>query len=112
MDNNSRTLAYLQAVVEEKKIPFITSSERDSTTGNVFMMQGMEHTDERAVILLTVPHARSNAEEDGDGGRTGQAPGEGYQIARLIDASLTGGPEESKEAATAGVDDEDDLTGL
>lgn len=76
-----RNLAYLQAVVEEKQIPLITSSQRDSTVeSNIFMMQGMEHSDERSVILLSVPHARV----DGDAPES-TPPGEGYQIIRLID---------------------------
>lgn len=45
------------------------------------MVQGMEHTDERSVILLTVP----NRSDESEAPTT--ATGEGYSIVRLIDDS-------------------------
>ena len=76
-----RNLTYLQAIVEQKQIPLITN-QRDSTASNVYMVQGMEHTDDRGVILLTVPHSATRQDDDQN---NTPAAGEGYSLTRLID---------------------------
>ena len=76
-----RTLSYLQILVEEKEVPCYNSNQTDLAQNNVYMVQGMEHTDERGVILLTAPkplEESASAEE-----RKQTAKGEGFKLLHL-----------------------------
>ena len=48
-----RPLTNLTALVEEKTVPIFDAAKRDLTAQNVYQIQGMEHTDERSITLLT-----------------------------------------------------------
>ena len=78
-------------MVEEKAIPCFSHDKSGLVAQNVFNVQGMEHTDERSVILLTVPN---RSDDEGETPPT-TATGEGYNLVRLIDDSAR--EEESKE---------------
>ena len=82
----------LQALVEEKSVPCFNQDKTALVPQNVFMVQGMEHTDDRSIILLTVP-SLSNTDVTSPPTPT-SATGEGYSLVRLIDDAVE---EESKE---------------
>ena len=51
----TRSLSYLQALVEHREIPIYSSNERDRKNVNISMVQAMDDTDLKNIVLLTAP---------------------------------------------------------
>ena len=74
MEDN-RELPYLQALVEQKEIPFL-NAQGEPVPLNTHQVQAMDYSDGRGLVVVTVPNLAQQAE-------VSTRNCEGYSLVRL-----------------------------